>query len=348
MLESEPPPLELGSRPPDVVLESYVVPSASLRPPSVPKDAPIIEHVVIRNIAPAPRHATTPPPAPPPTVEMRAQKLVKQLETAGPGLEAHIVEAILRLGPDALPVVTAAFPGLLWFNRRHPHRAVARGRDVSPVARTLVAFGQAAVPSVQRLMHHRHPDVRFYATLVAQDLASPVLVHDLAEATLDGDAGIRDVAAAALIGLGPEAAGQACGSIRRALQAGMLARAHTSFAVAALARLRDPRSPPVLIPLLEPDDPEINDLTIRALAMITGQTLARDVKAWRKWWEKNRHRPRVEWLIDSLERGHFSIYEFVCDEVAGLVGQPLGEADVDDTKERKRIAKAYRALCKAK
>lgn len=330
------------------MLESYVVPSASLRPPSVPKDAPIVETIRVRDIAPAPRHATTPPPAPAPTVEMRAQRLVKQLETVGPGLEAHIVQALLKLGPDALPIVTQAFPGLLWFNRRHPHRAVARGRDVSPVARTLVAFGAAAVPSVQRLMHHRHPDVRFYATLVAQDLASPVLVHDLAEATLDGDAGVREVAAAALIGLGPEPVAQACGSIRKALGAGMLSREHTSYAVAALARMRDPKCPRVLVPLLAPSDPEINDLTLRALAMITGQTFGRDVKAWQRWLEKHEHRPRVEWLIDSLERGHYSIYDFVGDELETLTGERLGEADVDAPRERKRLAKAYRAFWKGK
>lgn len=320
-----------------------MVPSASLRPPAVPKDAPIVEHVNVRKVARVPMRAPTPPPEPP-TNTTRAKKLVKQLETVGPGLEAHIVQALLRLGPDALPAIASAFPGLLWFNRRHPHSAVARGRDVSPLARALVAFGEASIPFVHSLLHHRNPDIRFYAALVAQDLGAPALVHDLAEATVDEDPGVREVAAAVLLGLGPEATAHACGSLRAGIEAGTLDRASISYAVAALARLRDPRAHRVLVPLLEPTDPEINDLTLRALAMLTGQTFGRDVRAWQRWIERHGDRPRIEWLLDSLERGHSSVFSFVCDELAHLTGERLGEAEVGSPRERKRLAKAYRAF----
>ena len=65
---------------------------------------------------------------------MRARRLVKQLETCGPGDEAPTVQGLLRVGPEALDIVVDAFPGLLWFNRQLPYTAVPRGRDVSPVS----------------------------------------------------------------------------------------------------------------------------------------------------------------------------------------------------------------------
>ncbi|MBX3272651.1 MAG: hypothetical protein KF729_20490 [Sandaracinaceae bacterium] len=351
LLEPAPPALELGSIPPPAVLSrpsAHEPPADSnvwLRPPAVPRDAPRIERVVIRDIAPAPQRTPTPPP-PPPTNETRAERLVAQLKGAGPGLEAHLVQPLLRLGPDALPVLARSFPGLLWFNRRHPHRAVARGRDVSAISRALVAFGDAAVPTVQSLLSHRHPDVRFYATLVAQEIPSPSMVHDLAEATLDADPGVREVAAAGLVGRGPEAVKHATASLRAAIEGSLLAPAPLGFAIVALARLRDPLAPRVLIPVIELGDAELNDLSLRALAMLTGQTFGRDTKAWRRWLEKNERLPRVEWLLESLEHGHPSVFEYLCDELAYLAGERLGEAAVDAPRERKRLADAYRAFWK--
>lgn len=316
---------------------------ASLRPPSIPKDLFVrVERISVGNISPAPQKAPTPPPEPPPTPAMRARKLVKTLETVGPGLEEPTVRALLKLGPEVLPVIGEGFPGLLWFNRRYPHRAVARGRDVSPVARTLVAFGEASVETVARLMRDRHPDIRFYATLVAQDLGAPGLFHSLAEATLDDDPGVREVAAAALIGIGPDATAHACGAVRSAVRDDLLMRVPLTYAIAALTRMRDPSAARVLVPLLGPDDPELNDLTIRALAVLTGQTFGRDVKAWTKWLDKNERRGRVEWLLESLERGHESVFDFVCDELAHLSGERLGEASASSSRDRKQLAKAYR------
>ena len=342
LLESDPPELELGSVPPDVTLGA---PRGGMKPAAVPREStPNVEYVRVPDLVTPPRAKPQPPPPPPPTPQTRAKKLLKQLEKVGPGLEAPIVQSLLKLGPEVLPEIAEAFPGLLWFNRHLPHRAVARGRDVSPVARTLVAFGDAAVPTVAWLMTVEHPDIRFYALLVARDLASDDLVPAIAQATLDDDEGTREVAAAAILGLGPDSTARATETLRGIVADLTTPRRRLLFGIHALTRLRDPKAAMVFATHVEAVDAEISELALRALSLLTGQALGKSTQAWKKWLAKRAGRSRAEWLIEGIENGPTALFPWTYRELVELCGGAnLGEADPDDRKQRKALAKAYRA-----
>ena len=119
-------------------------------------------------------------PAPviePPDLAARVQSMVTQLGMHGPNEDAPEHAALLAVGEEALPALRDLFPGRLWFNRWEPHVQPPRGRSVSGLCRTMVAFGEPAVPYVVQLLKSSDPEVLYYATLVAAELPHPLLVE---------------------------------------------------------------------------------------------------------------------------------------------------------------------------
>ena len=98
---------------------------------------------------------------------------------------------ILALGDAALPVLVQAFPGKLAWTRRKGGKLPA-GRDLSPVARALVAFGERTASYTASLLGSAHPDVRFYAILIAAELVHPDLTDAVAERIHDEIPGYDD------------------------------------------------------------------------------------------------------------------------------------------------------------
>lgn len=340
LLESDPPELELGSVPPDVTRGG---PRRGMKPAAAPRESiPNVEYIRVPDLMAPIASPPQPPPPPPLTPRARAKRLLAQLERVGPGLEAPIVKRLLELGPEILAEVAEAFPGLLWFNRHLPHRAVARGRDVSPVARTLVAFGDIAAPTVAWLMTVNHPDIRFYALLVARDLASDELVPAIAQATLDDDEGVREVAAAAILGLGAESTARATETLRAIVGDLSTPRPRLLHGIHALTRLRDAQAAFVLAKHVEAVDAQVAELALRALSLLTGQALGKSTQAWTKWLTKRTRRSRAEWLIEGIEAGPAALFPWTYRELVDLCGANLGEADAEDKRQRKALAKAYR------
>jgi len=294
-----------------------------------------------------PPRLPTPPPPPRLTTVERARNILGDLERTGPGQEEPGVQALLRLGPDALPALAEAFPGLLWFNRRHPHSKVAKGRDVSPVARAFVAFGEPSVPYIVDAMRSFNSDIRYYALLVALDLPQEELVSPIALAAIDGDIGVRAVAADAELGFDQARIWASSEIWKTVLTEGAAMRAHLVFAIHAVARVRDGTAARLLAALLDTVDDEVDDVACRALSVLTGQVHGPDPAPWNAWLDKNEHRTRTEWLIEALADCQPSIYRFVVSELAALTGQKFGKADVDQKRERKKLAKSYLRWWKA-
>ncbi len=342
-LLSERPPLELGSMPPPAILASVPPASKARFAPAPAPDDSRVERVDARHVG-LPAAVPAAPPAPPPRSPIvRARKLVKVFETTGPGDEAPTVQALLAIGPEALPAVAAAFPGLLWFDRRLPHSKVPRGRDVSPVARTLVAFGEAAREAVGPLLAAEHADMRFYALLVAQDIGAQLFVEPIGELALDRDEGVRAIATAALSSLDPTSTASVRARLRE--RVGGPDRDACLHAIRALVRLRDVEVIPALIALLEPFDPELWELSARGLAALTGRSFGTDGPRWQRWYAAEGKRARAEWLLDALETAGDDMADFVLHELASISGRTFEPAP--DGRARKRAAKSYRAWWKA-
>jgi hypothetical protein len=129
------------------------------------------------------------PTIPPPDFAARVHAMAVRLGTHGPNEEAPDHSALLAMGAEVLPVLRDLFPGRLWFNRWEPHIQAPRGRSVSGLCRTLVAFGGAAAPYIGELLKSDEPETRYYATLVAGELPNRWLL--LSSTTMRASPGAR-------------------------------------------------------------------------------------------------------------------------------------------------------------
>lgn len=288
----------------------------------------------------APRTAL--PAIEPPDFSTRVQTMVMRLGVHGPNEEAPDHRALLELGERVLPTLQALFPGRLWFNRWEPHVQPPRGRSVSGLCRTLVSFGEPAVPYVAELLGSEDDEIRYYAVLVAAEMPHPLLVEPLASALFDDDQGVSKAALHALEGFADiEGIGAVRESLRELAGSSETDQRSRLLSMRALAVLRDGGAVEALIPVLE-ERSVLGEAAWRVLRMLTAQDFRNDSEAWTAWWKHHSARPRIEWLIDSLDHDQAEIRAIVARDLKRRVDQDFGyRADLPSEK-RKAIRERYR------
>ncbi len=264
------------------------------------------------------------------------------LKTTDLAKQDELIRGILSIGEAALPVLAQAFPGPVRWRREQGGR-VPRAADLSPVARALVAFGTRAASYVAALLSSGHPDVRLYAVIVASDMVSPELMDAVADRVHDDDPGVRRIAVQLL----PRFTGfRGFDEIRTVLRRTARIRGRDLSrrwqAIDALASLRDVEMIPKLIELLRDDDEELSKHLHEALVVLTAVDLGTSHKKWTAWYERNRERHRVEWLIEGLLAPEEPIRHAAGEELKRLSQQYFGYHAGSPRKDRERIAQKYR------
>jgi hypothetical protein len=270
------------------------------------------------------------------------EALVAELRDAGPEDE-RVILPVLGVGEAALPALAREFPGNLWFDRNEPHARVPAGRDLSPVARAFVAFGQRSVAYLIPLLEHEDADRRYYATILASEFVHPDLVQPVGRRIFDSDPGVRSNAYRALSVL------YACEVEFMQLIERLRASARDGrklapqvISVEALGRLRDVDSFEFFVSLL--DSPE--DRVIRAahasLVRLSCQDFGTNKKKWTAWYDKHGRRHRVEWLIDGLMHPDERLRRRASDELKHLTQEYFGYDPGLSKKEREAAQKKYR------
>jgi len=285
----------------------------------------------------------TPLPAiEPPDLAARVQTMVIRLGMHGPNEEAPDHRALLALGDEALPILRDLFPGRLWFNRWEPHVQPPRGRSVSGLCRTLVAFGDAAVPYIAELLKNEEPETRYYATLVAAELPHPLLVEPLAAALFDDDQG---VSRSALYALEVFQEQEGVEGLKESLRALALAsdsdQRSRLLAMRALAVLRDDQCIEALITALS-EPSVLGEAAWRVLRMLTAQDFADRESDWQAWFVDNGGRSRLEWLIDSLDHEDPEIRAIASRDLVRASGRDYGYRVNMPGDDRKAIRERYR------
>ncbi|MFW6049603.1 MAG: hypothetical protein ACODAU_00435 [Myxococcota bacterium] len=272
------------------------------------------------------------------------EALVRELALSGPDDDAALVSRVLTQGEAALPVLVQYFPGPLWFDRHRPYRRLPGGRDVSPIARAIVAFGERAVPYVSSLLGARDGDTRFYAVLLAGDLFHPDLVEPLGRLVWDPDPGVRSLALDLLPRFAPYG-----GAYERLLEQlrvfGRVPRknpVHRAQAVEALGRLGDGKSLDLLVKLLDDDEAPTAQAAQGSLVALTGQDFGASQRRWAAWAEKNRDRHRIEWLIDALAHPEEARRAAVGEELQRVTQQYFGYHSALSKREREVAQRRYR------
>lgn len=291
------------------------------------------------------RERLTQPPPIPTDAESKAARACDELAACGPGSEGAGVQSLLRIGPDALPIIAERFPGALWFQRGAAHRRPPSGKSVSPLGAALVAFGADAVPYVAVLLESDSPEVRYYALLVAADLAAThadILVP-VGRLLFDHDDQIRETSAYVLRRLAerPEY-GRLLGTIESAILNPSTHVMYRLHGVRGLGALREGRAYRALVQLLEDPNEGIREASHTALRQLTAHDFGLDPKPWRKHLSKNATRLRPEWLLDALSNKDRDTRARACEELVLFSGQAI-EFDPDAPKrDRKDAEKRWR------
>ncbi len=303
----------------------------------------LVEHLNVGELTAVGSAPRTPiPTIEPPAFADRIRTMVVRLGQTGPNEEAPDHRALIALGRDALPMLRDLFPGRLWFNRWEPHIQPPRGRSISGLCRTMVTFGDAAVPYVVELLRSEEPEIRYYATLVAAELPHPLLVEPLAEALFDEDQGVSRSALYALE-LFQEQDGipELKQSLRAMAGDGDTDQRSRLLAIRALAVLRDEESIDVLVSVLDAKS-VLGEAAWRVLRMLTVQDFGERHDDWRAWLDANRARSRTEWLIDSLDHDSREIRAIASRDLVRKAGQDYGYRVDLPPEERQAIRERYR------
>ncbi len=302
----------------------------------------LVEHLnvgALSAIGSAPRSLLPPEP---PDFTARAHATITRLGTYGPNEDAPEHAALIGMGADVLPILTDVFPGRLWFNRWEPHVQPPRGRSVSALCRTFVAFGDAAAPYVAELLKSDEPEIRYYATLVAAELPHPLVIEPLAAALFDDDQGVSRSALYALEVFHEQEGVEGLKESLRALAVASDSDQRSRLlAMRALAVLRDEGCVDVLIPILSAHS-VLGEAAWRVLRMLTAQDFAAAEADWSAWYTGNRDRPRVEWLIDSLDHDEPEIRAIASRDLARESAQDFGYRVNMTSDERRAIQERYR------
>jgi len=269
------------------------------------------------------------------------EQLVAELRDAGPEDEMVILP-MLAVGEAALPALAREFPGRLWFDRNEPHARIPAGRDVSPIARTFVAFGSRSVPYLIPLLDDEDPDLRYYATVLASEFVHPDLVQPVGRRLFDPDPGVRSSAYRALSVL------YACEVEFMQLIERLRASARDDRKLApqvtsieALGRLRDTDSFEFFVSLLASPEVEVIRAAHASLVRLSCQDFGTNKKKWAVWFDKQGHRHRVEWLIDGLMHSDERLRRRAGDELEHLTQEDFGYDPGLSKKERAAAQQTY-------
>jgi hypothetical protein len=270
------------------------------------------------------------------------EALVAALRDAGPD-DATLILPLLAVGEAALPALARELPGRLWFDRNEPHANIPAGRDVSPIARTFVAFGQRSVPYLIPLLDAEDPDTRYYATVLVSEFVHPDLVQAVGRRLFDSDPGVRSAAYRALSVL------YACEveftqlieRLRASARDGRQLQPQVA-SIEALGKLRDAHSFEFLITLLESPEADVVAAAHASLVRLSCQDFNRSKKKWSAWYDKHGAEHRVVWLINALMHPDERLRRRAGEELKHLSQEDFGYEPGLSKKARLAAQKKYR------
>jgi hypothetical protein len=258
---------------------------------------------------------------------------------AGPDDEAETT--LLRAGAYAMPAIMAKFPGPIALE---PERLVSgrlpRVADCGPVIRLIASQRRTALPFVLSHVEGADPEARFWATYLLTELVYPDAIDAAIARNFDEDARVRRAARAACRALAesnPQPVVERLGEIANTQS--MVRRVQ---AIEALGETREPLAVPVLLPLLDESSDQVVKAARAALVTISQQDFGRDTDKWRDWWSDNRHRHRLEWLIDSLMHDQRALRGSASDELRTITKEYFAYYDDLPKRERERAQARYR------
>jgi hypothetical protein len=236
------------------------------------------------------------------------------------GMDLAIGEALSR-SAEVLPWLAENFPGKLKVDRFDLGGRHLKAAQHGPVLDLVVRMGAAAAELLIEKMRDGRKEVRYYATLCASESRPDPAVVTMVERLFDSDYGTREVAIEGLKGYPVRQLDDALEVPRRALHGEDLDR--IKAAATALAELSDARAIPDLLDV----HGRGGDAAVavgKALVGLTKQDFGINNKKWRQWWDKNRKKNRIEWLLDGLAARDPDIRRSSAEDLRKATGEYFG------------------------
>jgi hypothetical protein len=238
-------------------------------------------------------------------------------ETAAHGA---MLEALARA--DAVrPWLRGHFPGRISVHRAQLSGGRLPAGQHGRLLDLVVRMGEAASDLVSAKLRDNRAEVRYYAALCAAEMRLPSLVEPLAELLFDSDAATRDVALDALASYPHAQLEDALMAARSALRGQSIATIEA--AATAVAALADVRAIPELLNVHALGG-DATTIATRALVSLTKQDFGPSNRKWRQWWDKNRKRNRVEWLLEGLAHKDTQIRRSSAEDLRKATGEYFG------------------------
>jgi HEAT repeat protein len=199
---------------------------------------------------------------------------------------------------------------------------------------------KAALGFVMQRLEDPDAEVRGWATYLASELPYAELIPRLVPRLHDADPVTRASAAHAM--------GAIARIFRDEVRATVLAMLRApdprqrASAMPVVAVLRDASLVSELIRSLGDADPEVVAATHAALVQLTRLDLGSGAWPWVRWWEENRGRHRVEWLIDALTSERLDLRRAAGEELRTLTREYFGYASDLPVHDRQRVQQRYR------
>jgi hypothetical protein len=272
-----------------------------------------------------------------------AERLAEELARSAPEQGQDLIDALVRIGPDALGALKRRFPGQLWFDRYKPRTRMPSSQQISAIASAVRAFEDKALPVIAELMGSGQVEARFCALLLAAERPRPELLWALYQRLFDSDGQVRVLALEVLPRYRPISEfSELLRLLRDRASDEREPIASRLSALEAIGTLRDVGSIELLFKLYRHPSRQLSVPAHRSLLSITAQDFGDSDRKWKAWFEKNRTRPRIEWLIESLMHNDERVRNTAGLELQKLTQVYYGFVASASKRDRERAQQRYR------
>lgn len=310
--EPLPPPPEAGREDDDLSPEISVSPMPDTPAAPATSTAPATPTAPATAAAPATM-------APEPAESM--DTLLDAIEGEDRELAARAKASALGRPGELVRALALRFPGKLVVDRYALGGRTMPAAQHGPLLALVIELGNAAADLLIAKMSDSKREVRYYATLCAEELRPRTAVSALVDRLFDVDYGTRTAAIHALTRYLPEEIDMGLVRARQALHTEDSERVQA--AAHALAEIGDIRAIPDLLDAVARDD-RASEHARRALIQLTKQDFGMSARKWRAWWQKHKKEHRIEWLIEGLAHKEEHIRRSAVEDLRRLTGEFFG------------------------
>jgi hypothetical protein len=309
-------------------------PAPPLAPPPLPPEAR----------APGPAPSAPPPPLPEDAAEPPAEPedLVRQLSDPDPARVTRAADELVALGRLSVAALTSAFPGRVSFDPFGPDPRPPEPARVSALLGVVSRLGPLGQPVAVSHVASSFAAHRYFATLVLCRTFEPSSIPHLLRRLNDDEPRIRKLSADGLLQYTRHPAFEQVLRHLRTRVTSLVPEARRR-AIYFLAHFRDESSIPAFIAALRAKESDVVDEAGLALQTLTLQSIGPSEKKWLSWWERNRERHRVEWLMDALRDSDAEMRERALAELVTLSQDTFGFNPEGSRREREEAAKRWDA-----